>query len=144
MKVFGHPVHMILIHFPSALFPVDLMLSGFGFFTGQSVFYVAAFYVMVIAVVTGWLAVMVGAVDLMHLKESELLLRKTLVHGAINICMLMVYSTLAFSSYRQYPELVAPNEFMLAFKLLLVVVMSIGNYFGAELVLKYGVGLLKK
>lgn len=144
MKVLGHPVHMILIHFPSALFPVDLMLSVFGFFTDQSVFYVAAFYVVIIAVVAGWLAVMAGAVDLMQLQENEPVLRKALIHGAINTCILMVYSVLAYSAYRRYPELIAPNEFMLAFKLILVVAMSFGNYFGAELVLKYGVGQIRK
>jgi len=38
MKFAGHPIHTMIIHFPTALLPMDLVLSLLGFYYHQASF----------------------------------------------------------------------------------------------------------
>lgn len=53
MRIFGHPVHMMLIHFPAALLPMDLFCSIVGYFRGDHSFATAAYYAMAGGVALG-------------------------------------------------------------------------------------------
>ena len=44
MKLLGHPVHPLLIHFPTALLPMDLALSGIAFYKNEVAFSMAGLY----------------------------------------------------------------------------------------------------
>ena len=138
-----HPVHLILVHFPSALFPVDWLLCVIGMVTGTTSFYPAAFYVLAVGVVSGWFTILAGVVDAAGLHMNERLFKKAIVHGAINTTIVMIYSVLAFRQMKFYPGLPAPSWYLLAFKFILVLALAFGNYLGAELVLRYGVGTIK-
>jgi len=57
MKLDYHPPHLILNHFPSALFPVEFAFAAIGFYRQHFTFSYAAFYVLLAGVLLGWLAV---------------------------------------------------------------------------------------
>lgn len=142
MKIFGHPIHIMLIHFPSALLPMDFICSAAGFYTGDLSFTHAAFFAMMGGVALGGLAIITGAFDLIGIAESKpLSLKKALIHGGVNSTVIIIYSVIVFQGYKAYPELTPDTMGMLIVKASLLTFMLFGNYIGGSLVLKDGVGL---
>lgn len=132
----------MLIHFPSALLPMDLACSVLGYYTSDPAFTVAAFFSMAGAVLLGTLAVITGTWDLLAVaQEKPLALQKAVVHGGINTAVIIVYSFLALRAYANYPNLVDDTMALLVIKACLVTFMFAGNYIGGSLILKYRVGL---
>src|SRR5512140_2028381 len=106
MKMFGHPVHMMLVHFPAALIPMDLVCSFIAWKTGDRSFVDASFYAMSGAAAVGWLALLAGAFDLIGMAERHpAAVAKALIHGGINGAVIASYTVLAFVAYNHYPDL---------------------------------------
>jgi uncharacterized membrane protein len=142
MKILGHPLHIMLIHFPSALLPMDLVCSLLGYYTGNSSFTDASFFAMAGAVVLGGLAIITGTFDLIGLVDNKpLALKKALVHGGINATVIIAYSILAFRAWKEFPALSQDGVGVLIFKACLITFMIVGNYLGGSLILKHRVGL---
>src|SRR6476620_11479925 len=101
MKIFGHPIHIMLIHFPSALFPMDLACSAIFLYTKDASFTTASFYSMAGGVMLGWLAVIFGVFDLLNVfKNKPAAMKKALWHGGINSTVVLAYTILAFLQYK--------------------------------------------
>lgn len=83
MKLFGHPVHLMLIHFPAALFPMELVCYFIFYKTGNSSFGNASFYATFGGVLLGWVAIVTGTIDLIIIKDDGAVQAKALIHGTI-------------------------------------------------------------
>lgn len=144
MKFLGHPVHIMLIHFPSALFPMDFVCSLLALYSGVSSFADASLYAMTGGVGLGILAVITGTIDLANqVKEKPNAVTKIILHGGINLSVLMGYIVLAYIAYQHYPHLQADSLPKLIFKGSLVTFLIVGNYLGGNLVLKEKIGVEK-
>ena len=142
MRVFRHPVHVMVIHFPSALFPMELICYGLLFFTGEKSFATAAYYAMVGGVVFGWLAVTTGLMDLVKIPPYKTaVVKKALIHGTINSSVLIAYTVFVYLVSKQYPDLREATLGLLVVKTILVSVLIVGNWLGGELILKHKVAL---
>ena len=142
MKILGHPVHIMLIHFPSALFPMDLACSIISNYTGRSGFLEASFYAMCGGTVLGWLALLFGFFDLLKVYESKpAVMKYALIHGGINTTVILIYSILTFIQYKRYPELESDTVMLLFIKGLTISFMIIGNFIGGSLILKHKVSV---
>jgi len=142
MKIFGHPVHMMLIHFPSALFPMDIVCSIINYYTGKSGFVEASFYAMCGGTLVGWLAMGFGVFDLLKVYESKpSVMKYALIHGGINGTVIMIYTILTFIQYKNYPVLEADTVALLFIKGLTISLMIIGNFIGGSLILKHKVSI---
>lgn len=131
----------MLIHFPSALLPMDFICSALGYYTGNHSFTDASFFALAGAVIFGCLAIITGAFDLIGLIEKPLAMKKALVHGGMNATVIIVYSVLAFRAWKQFPDLEQDGLAMLVTKGGLIAFMIVGNYLGGSLILKHKVGL---
>lgn len=132
----------MLIHFPSALLPMDLVCSLLGYYTHNSSFTDASFFAMAGAVVFGGLAIITGTFDLIGLVDNKpMALKKALVHGGINATVIIAYSILAFRAWKEFPLLTQDGVGVLIFKACLITFMIVGNYLGGSLILKHRVGL---
>ena len=137
MKIFGHPLHMMLVHFPTALLPMDLVCSLLALWTGNPSFVDAAFFALAGGALTGWLAVTAGLFDLVPVAEAKpSALRKALIHGGINTTAIIVYSILAYRQWQQFPQLEADGTGLLILKGGLLTFIMVGNYLGGSLILK--------
>jgi len=142
MRLFGHPVHVMLIHFPSALFPMELVCYGVLYFTGEKSFATASYCAMAGGVALGWLAVITGALDLVKIPPYKpAVIKKALVHGTINSSVLITYTVFVYLVSKQYPDLRDASLGLLIVKAILVSTMIVGNWFGGELILKHNVAL---
>jgi len=144
MKIAGHPVHIMLVHFPSAFFPMDLICSIIGHYTGIVSFTEASFYAMSGGVVLGWLAVFAGAADIAGLADDKrAIVKAALIHGGINLTVVIVYTFLAYVQYKRYPALSADSMGLLLVKAAVISCMIVGNFLGGRLILKYKVAVEK-
>ena len=142
MKILGHPVHIMLIHFPSALFPMDLVCSAISYYSGDSSFTEASFYAMSGGVILGWIAVIFGTFDLLNVFEKKPeAMNKALVHGCINVTVVIIYTVLAYIQYKHYPLLQPDNMLLLIIKAVTIGLMIVGNFIGGSLILKHKVAV---
>lgn len=142
MKIFGHPPHIMLIHFPSALFPMELVCYALFYYTGDRSFGDAAFYAVLGGAGVGWLAVLFGAWDLMKLSpDRPKVVAAALIHGSINLVVLVGFSVFAYATFRNYPELTPARLPVLIIKGALVLCLLAGNYLGGNLILRHKVGV---
>jgi uncharacterized membrane protein len=138
VKILGHPVHLMLIHFPAALFPAELIFYYIYYRTGSASFGNASFYAMCVGAIAGWLAIITGAIDLITIEENQGEAKaKAWIHGSINGTVVFAYSILAYMLYNKYPVLPAATLMMLLVKAGLNALMIAGNYVGGTLILKY-------
>lgn len=137
MKFLGHPIHIILVHFPSALFSLSVFLSYLARIYEIEQFTITAVYMLIAGVVMGWLAGITGLIDLVVVAENKPhSLKKALWHGGINIVVLLIFTVFAFMHYKKLPTVEIDNNFKLIIKTIAVVTLMIGNFLGAELILK--------
>jgi uncharacterized membrane protein len=142
MKFLGHPVHTMIIHFPTALLPMDLVLSCLFFKTGNESFGTAAFYCVTGAVLTGIIAMLTGVIDLVTFKpEQKQAMGTGLVHGFINGMVIIIYGVIVYKGWKAYPLVPLPTITMLVIKALAVLTLLVGNYYGGTLVYKHRIGI---
>ena len=144
MKLYYHPPHLILVHFPAALFPMEFVCAVIAVYKQDPTFNYAAFYALGGGVLMGWLAAMFGFVDLVRIPAEKSKVQKmALVHGTVNLVMLIGYSVLFFVQWKA-PEITYASKGLLLLKALLLLILIAGNYLGAQLVLKYKVGTINE
>ncbi len=143
MKVFGHPLHMMLVHFPSALFPMDVLCSALFIATGDILFSHASVCAAAGGAAFGWMAVVFGFIDLIRIPASRTdAMRRALIHGSINTSVVIAYSIFALIALKHYP---APDQSLSLFVAKCIVVggMMAGNFLGGNLVLKDKIGIIE-
>ena len=140
MKIFNHPVHPIMIHFPTALLPMDLVLSYLYYRTGNESFGSAAFYCLIAGVGLGLLSGITGLIDLVMIKEKTAM-GAALIHGGINLTAILVFSVFAYRSWNLYPQIQMPAVTVLIVKMVTVIFLFVGNYLGGRLILKHHIAI---
>jgi len=144
MKIFGHPVHLMLIHFPAALFPMDFCCSLAGYILREISFTQASFYAMIGGATLGCAAIITGTFDLLNvLNEKSAIVKKALLHGGINGTVVIIYIVLAFIAFKRYPQLEPDGISKIILKGALITFMILGNYLGGSLILKDKIGIEK-
>ncbi len=140
MKFIGHPLHVMLIHFPTALLPMDLVLSYLFYRTGNESFDTAAFYCLIAGVAIGLLAGITGLIDLIGIKDKTAM-AAALVHGGINLTVILLFAVFAYRGWKQYPATEMPSLTSIIVKLLGVIFMFVGNYLGGRLIFKHHIAI---
>ena len=144
MKVFGHPMHVMLIHFPIGLLPMEWVLSLLAYLYPNPSFTMAAFYCLIGGVLSGYIAMLTGLLDLIRIpKENKLAMGTGLLHGFINGLVVLIYTVFAFKAWQGYPQVATSTLAMLVVKAVLVGCLLIGNFLGGKLIYKHHIGLSK-
>jgi uncharacterized membrane protein len=137
MKVFGHPIHLMLVHFPAALLPMDFICSCIAYLTGNEIFAHSAFFAAVGGVTLGILAILSGALDTLGIiKNHKNAVVPALIHGSINLFVVLIYGVLAYKVWLTYPEIKFDTQGILIFKGIIILLLLVGNYFGGNLIVK--------
>lgn len=134
MKLFGHPVHTMLIHFPAALFPMEVVCYFIFYKTGNASFADAAFYAMIGGIALGWLSAITGVFDMWSGKDDAAFVGQALKHALVNAVVVVGYTILAATLYGKYPGLPAATMAMLLARMGLNALMLVGNYLGGKMV----------
>ena len=142
MKLFGHPIHPLLIHFPTALLPMDLVLSALYWSTSNSSFYQAGAYCLWAASALGLLAVVTGLIDLIAIPRSDKkAIALALYHGSTNGLLILIFAVIAYKAWLVFPSPFFTGGAQLIIKGVLVFALFVGNYLGGRLIYTYHVGI---
>jgi uncharacterized membrane protein len=130
VRFFGHPIHVMLIHFPVALWPAQAGIHLFAAHlpAGSTI---VAFWLLASGTALGWLAALFGVGDLIALsaQPDAPRFKSGLVHGAINGSVTTGFSAVLLAEYSHYPDIHHGVGF-LTVEIALLVVMAIGSWFG--------------
>ena len=145
MRLFGHPVHAMLVHFPSALLPADLVFSLLSFFYHEPLLNYAGYYCMIGGVVTGFFALITGFIDLTSIPSTKKkAISSAFIHGGINGTVILVYSVLAYKAWQTYPEIPSVATNLIIIKAILIFTLFAGNFFGGRLIYHFRIGINEK
>lgn len=140
-RFFGHPIHPMLVHFPTALFTTGFIFDLGGIFLEESRLFVASFYVITLGVFLGIAASLFGLVDYIKLGARPGLFETASWHAGIQFTVLTVFGVVAGFKFQDYSDIAAPTALEVSLMSGALAAMLIGNYLGGELVFTYKVGI---
>jgi uncharacterized membrane protein len=137
MKI--HPVHMMVVHFPAALLPVDFIFQMSSLYFENEPLGAAAYYCLAAGVIGGWFAIVTGLYDVFTrvLKPGGPIPKAAIWHAGLQVCVILAFTLILSLSYHEQAYIYHPPVWMWILKACLLGVMLAGNYFGGELVLRH-------
>jgi uncharacterized membrane protein len=135
MRLFGHPVHVMLIHFPVALWPAHEGLHLFASRLPAGVAATAGFWLLVAGTGLGWLAAFFGVSDVVEMwsEGPSPALKNALIHAGFNGSVVAGFTVISVLEYRVFPSIAHGPAFLIA-EAVLLLLMFAGNYFGGAVV----------
>ncbi|MDX1672351.1 MAG: DUF2231 domain-containing protein [Balneolaceae bacterium] len=140
-RIFGHPIHPMLVHFPTALFISSFLLDLLSIYSRELSFVHASFYCLCIGLGGGVSAVLFGAIDYLKLTDDDRLFAKASRHAGIQLLVMILFGTLTLLRWRKYPESTFPDSIEVAISGIGVLLLLVGNFIGGDLVFKDRVGI---
>jgi uncharacterized membrane protein len=134
-RIRGHPVHVMLVHFPIALWPAHFVLHLFGerIAAGPATGAVA-FWLLTAGVLVGWTGILPGAVDLLRLQadQNARRVRTAWAHAATNGTVLFGFTVLCALEYARYPQISHTSGWLFLEGTLLLMLVA-GCFLGGEI-----------
>lgn len=140
-RFMGHPIHPMLVHFPSALFSISLVFDAAGLYLAKESFFTASIYCIGAGLTGGLLAGLFGFIDYVKLTNRETVFQKASWHAIIQFSVLIIFGIIFGFRYQTLQESAAPCIWQLVASTVGVLMMLTGNYLGGDLVFRDGVGV---
>ena len=142
-RIGGHPLHIILAQFPTALYPMSVACSSLFYFSDNNTWAGhAAFYNLIAGAGTAWLTIVFGLWESLLIPAGKTkVIANLLWHATFNGLATILFSIWASNAWNEYPDLVKDSTTLLIFKWIAVAMLIIGNYFGGKLVLEHHIGI---
>jgi uncharacterized membrane protein len=139
VKLFGHPVHPMLIVFPAGLFTAAVIFDILYLILGNPVLPTVSFYMIAVGVVGGLLAAIFGFIDWLALPGNSRARSIGGWHGIGNfvIVVLFAVSWLIRGGMANF----VPNGLALILSFVGIVLALVTLWIGGELVYRLGVGV---
>lgn len=139
VKLFGHPVHPMLIVFPAGLFTSTVIMDIVYLIFHNPVLSTAAFYMMIIGIIGGLLAAIFGFIDWSALPGNSRARSIGLWHGLGNFVIVVLFAASWFLR-RGSPNFV-PSTLAMILSFAGIVLALITLWIGGELVYRLGVAV---
>jgi uncharacterized membrane protein len=143
-KLLGHPIHVMLIHFPMAMFPVGFILDLISWLQDDRVFALFGFYCMGIGLAGAIIASFFGIIDFLRLPDDKIIRTKAVIHACINMLTVFIYLGLFLFRLPDYPEQKIVSLALNMVNGCLVLGLMISAHFGGELILKHKIGTINE
>lgn len=137
-KLFGHPVHPMLIVFPLGLLGAAVVFDVIRMATGNGYWSEIAFWMIAGGIVTGLIAAPFGAIDWLAIPSGTRASRIGALHGVGNVVVLMLFA-LSWWMRRDVPGM--PGVVALVVSFLGFFLALATGWLGGELVDRLGIGV---
>ena len=137
-KLFGHPVHQMLIVFPLGLLGTAVVFDVLRLVTGNGYWSEIAFWMIAAGIASGILAAPFGALDWLSIPSGTRASRIGFLHGFGNVVVLMLFA-LSWWFRRDAPGLAGTFALTLSFTGFVIALVT--GWLGGELVDRLGVGV---
>lgn len=140
VRLFGHPVHPVVTHFPMALLPVSLLGDLLGVWTDASFWWSFSFYNLAIGLVFSIPALITGMIEFLAIPKEETVDRVAMRHMTIMITAITMFTGSFFIRF----GVEIPSGWRLmssvSLSVLGVIFLLIGGWLGGQLVYRHDVG----
>jgi uncharacterized membrane protein len=140
MRLLGHPVHPVLVHFPVACWTLGTLCDGLALAGVQRAWPEAALFLM-IGMATALPAAIAGFIDLIALPEKSV--RAGTIHMLLmgtSWCLYLTAILLRINGWALVPK---PEWAAVIPSFIGFLVMAAGGYYGGQLVYSLGAGVKK-
>jgi uncharacterized membrane protein len=141
VKLFGHPIHPMLIVFPLGLLGIAVLFDVLYLITGNEFFPVVSYWNIVAGLISGLVAAVFGLLDWLNIPGGTRAKAIGLWHGLGNVVIIVLFA-LAWFLRRDAPNF-APGTVALVLELLGVGLAVLTGWLGGELVYRLRVGVDK-
>ena len=138
-KLFGHPVHPMLIVFPLGLLATAVIFDILYLFTGNTAFTVASFYMIAAGIIGGLVAALFGLIDWLALPNNSRAKSIGGWHGVGNVIIVALFA-ISWFLRRDNPDF-APGGLASMLSFAAVALALVTAWIGGELVYRLGVGV---
>jgi uncharacterized membrane protein len=139
VKIFGHPLHPMLIVFPLGLLVMALIFDVLYLVTQQTTFALVAFYDIAAGIIGGFIAAVFGFLDWLAIPGGTRAKRIGLLHGVGNVVVVSLFAISWLIRLNDPNRIPGTSGFLLA--LLAVLLGTVTGWLGGELVDRLGVGV---
>lgn len=136
----AHPLHMMIVHFPSALYPFSLLMELIGWYYQDAIYGTLALFTLAGGVAGAILAIISGSFELVKIAPNSKSWNIAIWHGGLNVFWLMIFGVLLAIRFREYPNVSIARNWYLVTMFGATIGLFASNYLGGELVVNYGIG----
>jgi len=137
-KLFGHPLHQMLIVFPLGLLATSLFFDVIGLATNRPGLVQASWYMIAAGVISGLIAAVFGLIDYLAIPGGTRAKRIGAFHGVGNVIVVLLFSASWFLRRDNPPN---PSSLPVILSAIGVGLGGITGWLGGELVDRLGVGV---
>jgi len=138
VRLFGHPIHQMLIVFPLGLLGTSLFFDILHLATDGDHWAVVSYYMIAAGIISGLIAAPFGLIDWLSIPGGTRAKRIGLLHGGGNVVVLLLF-VLSWFSRRDLPS--APSGLEIGLSAVAVLLALVTGWLGGELVDRLGVGV---
>src|SRR4051812_49757292 len=91
-RLFGHPIHQMLIVFPLALLATSLFFDIARLSSGNPQWATISYYLIAVGIVTGLVAAVFGLIDWLSIPAGTRAKRIGLLHGGGNVVVVLLFA----------------------------------------------------
>lgn len=139
-RLFKHPIHAMLVHFPAALFPTSFLFDTLGYFSRVQMWSIIAFYILLFGLISGIIASLFGMLDYFRLPYVHQAWKKATVHAFLNIIWIFVLGILWGFKAAHLPNILIPSGLQISIFGFCIFGLFYSNYLGGELVFRHKLG----
>lgn len=143
-RLFGHPIHAIFVHFPSALFPMSWLFDVLGVWLQNSCLSCAAFFSLAAGLVLGLVATLFGAIDYVRLSPEHVAWNKASLHAVLSIAWLCLFGIVFGLRLKTYPAIPFASMIEIVLSTIGVIGLIFSNFLGGDLVFRHKLGINDK
>jgi uncharacterized membrane protein len=137
-KLFGHPIHQMLVAFPLGVLAMAVIFDIIALLRGSAKLHEAVWYMIAAGVLSGLLAAVFGLIDYLASPRGTRAKRIGLLHGAGNVVVVALF---AASWFLRREDAAHPGLFAIALGVVAAGIATVTAWWGGELVDRLGVGV---
>jgi uncharacterized membrane protein len=137
-RLFGHPIHQMLIVFPLGLLATSLIFDIVHLSSGGEQWGLIAYWLIAVGILSGLLAAVFGLIDWLAIPADTRAKRIGLVHGLGNVVVVGLFA-LTWFLRRDAPG--TPTGLEIGLSVVAVLLSLVTGWLGGELVDRLGVGV---
>jgi uncharacterized membrane protein len=138
-KLFGHPIHPMLIFFPLGLLATAVAFDIVALVQNDPSWYHISFWMIAAGIIGGLLAAVFGLIDWLAIPSGTRAKRIGLLHGGSNLVVVLLFIGSWF--IRQGSDQMIPTTGALVLSFVAAAIALFGGWLGGELVDRLGVGV---
>ncbi|HEY0068567.1 MAG TPA: DUF2231 domain-containing protein [Chloroflexia bacterium] len=140
-KWLKHPLHPILVHIPTALWPAALLFDVLANLRSDNALVQAAFYMVLFGWGAALVAIPAGLADWWDIKPGKPARQLGVYHMVLNITATVLWGINLLLRLGDMPTATSVGALPLALSVVGTLILVVSGYLGGRMVYHYGIGI---